>query len=54
MKAAPQGAEGIQVVYNSEDAVKVYRNELANFFTQIRNALPIGFNYSINGQYQSF
>lgn len=28
--------------------------ELANFFTQIRNALPIGFNYSINGQYQSF
>ncbi len=28
--------------------------ELANFFTQIRNALPIGFNYSINGQYQQF
>ncbi|MDP3405922.1 MAG: polysaccharide biosynthesis/export family protein [Brevundimonas sp.] len=28
--------------------------ELANFFTQVRNALPIGFNYSINGQYQSF
>lgn len=28
--------------------------ELANFFTQIRNALPIGFNYSINGQYQTF
>ncbi|MDZ4364397.1 polysaccharide biosynthesis/export family protein, partial [Brevundimonas sp.] len=23
--------------------------ELANFFTQIRNALPIGFSYSING-----
>jgi len=34
LKAAPQGAEGIQVVYNSEDAVKVYRNELANFFTE--------------------
>lgn len=28
--------------------------ELANFFTQIRNALPIGFNYTINGQYQQF
>jgi polysaccharide export outer membrane protein len=28
--------------------------ELANFFTQIRNALPIGFNYSINGQFQQF
>lgn len=28
--------------------------ELANFFTQVRNALPIGFNYTINGQYQSF
>ncbi len=28
--------------------------ELANFFTQVRNALPIGFNYSINGQYQQF
>lgn len=28
--------------------------ELANFFTQIRNALPIGFTYSINGQYQQF
>ena len=23
--------------------------ELANFFTQVRNALPIGFSYSING-----
>merc|ERR1711871_1356776 len=34
LKAAPQGAEGIHVVYNSEDAVKVYRNELANFFTE--------------------
>jgi len=28
--------------------------ELANFFTQVRNALPIGFSYSINGQYQQF
>jgi len=28
--------------------------ELATFFTQVRNALPIGFSYSINGQYQSF
>ncbi len=28
--------------------------ELANFFTQIRNALPIGFTYTINGQYQQF
>jgi polysaccharide export outer membrane protein len=23
--------------------------ELANFFTQVRNALPVGFSYSING-----
>ncbi|QLQ13491.1 MAG: polysaccharide export protein [Brevundimonas sp.] len=28
--------------------------EVANFFTQVRNAIPIGFTYSINGQYQSF
>ncbi len=28
--------------------------ELANFFTQVKAALPIGFNYSINGQYQQF
>ncbi len=27
--------------------------ELANFFTQIRNALPIGFSYAINGGYAS-
>lgn len=26
--------------------------ELAAFFTQVRDALPIGFTYSINGQYQ--
>lgn len=28
--------------------------ELAVFFSQIRDALPIGFNYTINGQYQQF
>jgi polysaccharide export outer membrane protein len=28
--------------------------EVANFFTQVRNALPIGFSYVIGGQYQSF
>ena len=28
--------------------------ELANFFTQVKAALPIGFNYTINGQYQQF
>lgn len=28
--------------------------ELANFFTQVRNALPIGFSYAINGGYASF
>lgn len=28
--------------------------ELANFFTQVKAALPVGFNYSINGQYQQF
>jgi len=28
--------------------------EVANFVTQIRNALPIGFSYAINGQYQQF
>jgi Periplasmic protein involved in polysaccharide export len=28
--------------------------EIANFFSQVRNALPIGFTYAINGQYQSF
>lgn len=27
--------------------------ELAAFFTQVRNALPIGFSYSINGAYAS-
>lgn len=28
--------------------------ELAVFFSQIRDALPVGFNYTINGQYQQF
>lgn len=28
--------------------------ELAAFFTQVKAALPIGFNYTINGQYQQF
>jgi polysaccharide export outer membrane protein len=28
--------------------------ELANFFTQVKAALPIGFNYTIGGQYQQF
>ncbi len=28
--------------------------EVANFVTQIRNALPVGFTYALNGQYQSF
>ncbi len=27
---------------------------LANFFTQVKAALPVGFNYTINGQYQQF
>jgi len=28
--------------------------ELAVFFTQVKAALPVGFNYTINGQYQQF
>lgn len=28
--------------------------ELAVFFSQVRDALPVGFNYTINGQYQQF
>lgn len=28
--------------------------ELSVFFSQIRDALPVGFNYTINGQYQQF
>ncbi len=39
------------------DVVYVPRTTLAEvavFFSQIRDALPIGFNYTINGQYQQF
>lgn len=28
--------------------------ELAAFFTQVKAALPVGFNYTINGQFQQF
>ena len=28
--------------------------ELSNFFTLVKAALPVGFNYTINGQYQQF
>lgn len=28
--------------------------EVANFVSQVRNALPIGFTYAINGQFQNF
>lgn len=28
--------------------------EVANFVTQFRNALPVGFTYALGGQYQSF
>ncbi|WP_241209761.1 polysaccharide biosynthesis/export family protein [Brevundimonas fluminis] len=48
---------GMAVAVRRGDVIFVPRStlgELANFFTQIRNALPIGFNYTINGQYQQF
>ena len=48
---------GEVVALRRGDIVYVPRSnlgELANFFSQIRNALPIGFSYSINGQYQKF
>ncbi|HEV2082781.1 MAG TPA: polysaccharide biosynthesis/export family protein [Brevundimonas sp.] len=48
---------GTAVAVRRGDVIFVPRStlgELANFFTQIRNALPIGFNYTINGQYQQF
>lgn len=48
---------GLRVAVRRGDVIYVPRStlgELANFFTQIRNALPIGFNYTINGQYQQF
>jgi polysaccharide export outer membrane protein len=28
--------------------------EVANWVTQFRNALPVGFTYAIGGQYQNF
>jgi len=34
LKSSPAGTDGVQVIYNSEDAVSVFRNELANFFTE--------------------
>lgn len=43
---------GMAVALRRGDIVYVPRStlgELANFFTQVRNALPIGFSYSING-----
>ena len=39
------------------DVVYVPRTTLAEvavFFSQIRDALPIGFNYTLGGQYQQF
>jgi len=48
---------GMAIAVRRGDVIYVPRStlgELANFFTQIRNALPIGFNYTINGQYQQF
>jgi polysaccharide export outer membrane protein len=48
---------GMAIAVRRGDVIFVPRStlgELANFFTQIRNALPIGFNYTINGQYQQF
>jgi protein involved in polysaccharide export with SLBB domain len=48
---------GEVVALRRGDVVFVPRStlgELANFFTQVKAALPIGFNYTINGQYQQF
>lgn len=45
------------IALRRSDILYVPRTTLAEvsfFFSQIRDALPIGFNYSINGQYQSF
>ena len=28
--------------------------EVANFVSQFRNALPVGFTYALGGQYQNF
>ena len=43
---------GTAVAVRRGDVIFVPRStlgELANFFTQVRNALPIGFSYTING-----
>ncbi|WP_298128049.1 polysaccharide biosynthesis/export family protein [Brevundimonas sp.] len=48
---------GLPVALRRGDIIFVPRStlgEIANFFTQVRNAMPIGFSYSINGQYQQF
>jgi protein involved in polysaccharide export with SLBB domain len=48
---------GEVVALRRGDVVFVPRStlgEMANFFTQVKAALPIGFNYTINGQYQQF
>lgn len=48
---------GMPVALRRGDVILVPRTtlaEFANFFTQIRNAMPIGFSYTINGQYQQF
>lgn len=48
---------GEVVALRRGDIVYVPRStlgEVANFFTQVRNALPIGFTYAIGGQYQRF
>ena len=48
---------GETVALRRGDVIFVPRStlgELANFFTQVKAALPVGFNYTINGQYQQF
>lgn len=48
---------GEHIALRRSDIIFVPRTslaELAAFFTQVREALPIGFTYSINGQYQQF
>ncbi|RZJ88967.1 MAG: polysaccharide export protein, partial [Brevundimonas sp.] len=42
----------VAIAIRRNDIIYVPRSnlgELANFFTLIRNALPVGFSYSING-----
>ncbi len=51
------GNDREHVAVRRMDVVYVPRTTLAEvavFFSQIRDALPIGFNYTINGQYQQF